>query len=722
MVWNIPYPHNPFFTGRKELLSRLQKQLRKGQKAALSQPQAVSGLGGIGKTQIAIEYAHKHRQKYQSVLWARAESHEALTSSFVEIARLLDLPQKDEQDQTIIVQAVKRWLQDNHGWLLILDNADEPVIIREFLPTKCDGHILLTTRAQALGGLAQRIEVDTFTNELGALFLLRRATIIAADATAEQALAQDREVAMKISEELGGLPLALDQAGAYVEETSCSLSDYLNLYRTRRAEVLKERGGLLGDHPDSVATTWSLSFQRVEEKNAAAADLLRLCAFLAPDAIPEEIITKGAEHLGPVLQAVSNDSMALNKAIAALGAYSLIQRDATEKTLSIHRLVQAVLQDVMSDDETKMWAERAVLAVSEACPDVEFEVWKQWERYLPHAQAACNYLKWDQMALPEEVTLLLNKIGWYLRERGRYREAEALLQQIVIHREHNLGPEHLDTAKSLNSLGLLYWDQGKYREAESLFIRALAIHEQQWGLEHLDTAKILNNLALLYESQGKYRKAEPLHQQVLAIKEQKLGVQDPSVSISLNNLAMVYESQDKYVEAEPLYQRALAIREKVLGPQHPNTATSLNNLAYLYCRQEKYTEAKLLYQRALTIREKQLGPDHPKTAGSLNNLAELYHAQSQYEQAELLYQRALTIREKQLRPDHPDTATTLNNLAKLYESRGKYEQAEPLYQRAIAIYEQSLGPQHLNTQQARQNYAALLRAMGRDAEAKQLEE
>ena len=173
----------------------------------------------LARRRLAVEYAYRYHEDYQAVLWARAESHEALTSSFVEIATLLDLPQKDEQDQTIIVQAVKRWLQDNNGWLLILDNADEPAIVREFLPTKFDGHILLTTRAQALGGLAQRIEVDTFTPELGALFLLRRATLIDADGTLEQASPEDREVAMQISEELGGLPLALDQAGAYIEAT-----------------------------------------------------------------------------------------------------------------------------------------------------------------------------------------------------------------------------------------------------------------------------------------------------------------------------------------------------------------------------------------------------------------------------------------------------------------------------------------------------------------------
>ena len=255
-VWMVLYRRNNYFTGREEILKQLlHARFQTDYTTALSQPLAMSGLGGIGKTQIAVEYAHRYHQEYQAVLWARAESHEALTSSFVEIATLLDLPQKDEQDQTITVQAVKRWLQANSGWLLILDNADEPAIVREFLPARFDGHILLTTRAQALGGLAQRIEIDTFTPELSALFLLRRATIIATDADLEQATQSDREIAVQISEELGGLPLALDQAGAYIEATQCSLSDYLNLYRTRRAEVLKERGGLVDDHPKSVATT-----------------------------------------------------------------------------------------------------------------------------------------------------------------------------------------------------------------------------------------------------------------------------------------------------------------------------------------------------------------------------------------------------------------------------------------------------------------------------------
>jgi tetratricopeptide (TPR) repeat protein len=674
-----------------------------------------------GKTQITVQYAYEHCDEYQAILWARAESHEALTSSFVEIAGLLELPQKDEQDQTITVQAVKRWLQDYHGWLLILDNADEPKIVRDFLPTKFDGHILLTTRVQALGGLAQRIEVDTMEQDIGALLLLRRAGLVAHNASLDTAALADITVAKEITKELGGLPLALDQAGAYVEEMRCSLSDYQSLYRARRAEVFKERGGLMGDHPDSVATTWSLSFQRVAERNAAAADLLRLCAFLAPDAIPEEIITAGAEHLGPLLQTTARDPLALNKAIAALSAYSLIRRDPAEKTLSIHRLVQAVLRDAMSDNEAELWAERTVLAVSKECPDVEFAMWPQWERHLPHALVCADLVRQHHFHL-EKIAQFLQQTGWYLAERARYGEAEPPLEQALTISEQTQGKEHLDTARDASTLGWLYDLEGKYEQAKPLYVRALQIREQQLGPDHPDTATSLNNLAALYRSQGQYEEAEQMLAHALSISEQQLGPDHPSTANSLNNLAGLYESQGKYEDAEQMLVRTLQIREQQLGPDHPQTALSLNNLAGLYYNQGQYEQAEPLYVRTLSICEQQLGPDHPYTATSLNGLAGLYYAQGKHEQAESLHHRALSIREKHLGHEHPNTAQSLHCLAYLYQHQKDYEQSEPLYQRALTIFEQSLGSQHPHTQLVRKNHADLLRAMGRDEEAEQLEE
>ena len=677
-VWNVPYPRNALFIGREALLAQLRLHLQAGQATALSQPQAISGLGGIGKTQIAIEYAYRYHQDYQVVLWARAESQDALTSSYVAIASLLNLPEKEAQEQAITVQAVKTWLQVHSGWLFMLDNADDLALVPTFLPPAMGGHLLLTTRAQAMGRLAHRIEVDVLAAEQGALFLLRRAALLAPDAELSQASSGDRALALHITEALGGLPLALDQAGAYLEETGSSLADYDRLFQQHHATLLAQRRGLVADHPEPVTTTWSLSFAQVEERNGAAADLLCLCAFLSPDAIPEEITTQGAAHLGPQLAPVAADTLLLGQAMEALRAYSLIGRDPATKTLSIHRLVQAVLRDAMDGAERECWAERATRAVSAALPAVEHANWSQWERLLAHAQACAGWIEQEHLILPEAV-YLLNQAGFYLQERARYAEAEPLCQRALVILEQQLGPLHLDLTIGLNNLAGLYLGQGKYEQAEPLFQRALAIHEQQSGLLHLDTA------------------------------------------ISLNNLAGLYLRQDKYTEAEPLYRRALAIHEQQVGSEHLRTATSLSNLAALYRAQGKYAEAEPLVQRALTIREQQLGPTHPDTATSLNNLALLYEDQGKEGQAEPLYRRALSICEQQLGPTHPNTAGSFNNLAGFYRRQGKYTEAEPLYRQALAIYEQQLGEVHPNTQIARKNYASLLHAMGRDGEATSLE-
>lgn len=362
----MPYPRNPFFTGREEVLEGLHRAIEANRVAALS------GLGGIGKTQTAVEYAYRHRDGYQAVLWAKADTREALVSDCVAMASLLNLPEEDAADKSLAVVAVRLWLESNNSWLLILDNADHLPIAREFIPSNGKGRVLLTTRSQATGGIARRVEIEKMKSEEGALFLLRRAKILAEDALLEAASEADGTKAEEISIEMDGLPLALDQAGAYIEETACGLSDYLDLYRMHGVELLKRRGMMVSDYPDPVATTWALSFERIERASPAAAELLRLCAFLHPDAIPEELITEGAPELGPVLGPVATDPFELNNTIAETLKYSLLGRDRNAKTLDIHCLVQAVLKDGMDEVTQRQWAERTVRAVNRAFPDVEF--------------------------------------------------------------------------------------------------------------------------------------------------------------------------------------------------------------------------------------------------------------------------------------------------------------------------------------------------------------
>ena len=203
-IWNIPYPRNPFFLGRENELLRIRQNLQTGQATALSQPQAISGLGGIGKTQLALEYAYRYHQDYTAVVWARAESTDALISSYVDIATLLRLPEREAQEQEVRVQAVKRWLQTHRSWLLILDNADDLALLPAFLPPSFAGHLLLTTRAAVTGRLVHRLEIETLPPDLGALFLLRRAALLAPDAELSHISHQEQELAMQISQELGG--------------------------------------------------------------------------------------------------------------------------------------------------------------------------------------------------------------------------------------------------------------------------------------------------------------------------------------------------------------------------------------------------------------------------------------------------------------------------------------------------------------------------------------
>jgi len=557
-------------------------------------------------------------------------------------------------------------------------------MVQGFIPLGSKGHILLTTRAHATGRIAKRIEVEKMEPDEGALFLLHRAKLLDPDASLETATRTEQDTAREIVKTMDGLPLALEQAGAYIEETECGLQGYLRLYRVQGVRLLKEHGEFAPDHPEPVATTWSLSFKNVEQANPAAAELLRFCAFLAPDAIPEELFTESAAELGPTLEPVASDPSRLNKAIRELLKYSLVHRESETNTLSIHRLVQEVLKDQMSEETQRLWAERAVRAVRSVFPNPEYTNWNICRQYLLQAQV-CSALIEQYDLLFTEAAGLLNRLGYYLWQRGEYEQVESLHQRALAINENVLGAEDSATAISLQHLALFYDSKGKYEEAEPLYQRSIPIYEKVFGLEHQETALSLNNLALLYNKQGKYEEAEPLYQRALAIYERVLGPEHPNTALGLNNLALLYNNQGKYEQAEPLYQRALAISEKALGPDHPDVAIRLNNLAGLYYDQGKYEQAEPLYQRALAISEKTMGPDHPDVAIRLNNLALLYNKQEKYEEAEPLYLRTLAIWEKTLPPDHPNIAVTMDNYAGLLRKMNRIEEASKLEERARAI-------------------------------------
>jgi nucleoside phosphorylase len=591
-VWNVPFARSPYFTGRDDLLERLdqqltpteQKEARETRRAALTQPQAIKGLGGIGKTQIAVEYAYRARSRgrYTHTLWVNAASEETIIASYMEIAQLLpSFVSKNETDQRQLAEAVKRWLEQcEQPWLLIFDNADNAddlPVIQAYFPQGGKGSILLTTRASAVGSLAASIEVGTMGLMEGAQLLLRRAQ--------RQDHASDEAIndAINVVIALDHFPLAIDQAGAYIEETGCDLDDYLQLYHTHRKELLARRGLQTTNYPDSVATTWSLSFQKVEQQSPAAGELLRLCAFLAPDRIPEEFIIDCAAQWSSPLQQAAVDRFTFNQMIEELLKFSLVKRLAEAHMLSIHRLVQAVLVDTMELETQRHWAERVVRAVNQVFPvsPEDLATWPQCLRYLDQAQT-CDDLIRQYLFSFTEAAGLLQRTATYLTEHASYNVAEPLYQRALAIWEQRLGPQRSEAASALNGLATLYREQGKYAEAEPLYLQALCLWEQDLGLEHPRVAYALHGLALQYRMQGRYAEAEPLYQRALAIWEKNLGPEHPQVAYPLAELETLYREQGKSAQAELFHQRKLRIWDQCLGPEQPEVAYSLNGLATLY--------------------------------------------------------------------------------------------------------------------------------------------
>jgi len=637
-------------------LAQLQEALAAQGRAALS------GLGGVGKTQTALEYAYRHMDEYGYIFWVTAHSREALISGYLTVAGLLGLPLADAQDQTLAVNVVKHWLSSHKGWFLILDNADDLTMVREFILMGGNGHVLLTVRATAVGPIAQGVDIQEMGTEEGAIFLLRRAKLKTADE-------DDRARAKEIAAQLGGLPLALDQAGSYLEETGCRLSDYLELYRNHAPDLLRRRGMLIFDYPESVATTWALSFEKIEHSKPTAAELLKLCAFLHPDAIAEEVFREGAQELGPELKTLGSNPFALDEALSEILKYSLLRRDRKAITVKIHRLVQTALKQGMDENTQRLWAERVVSALSRVFPNVEFSTWGECERLLPQAQACAEHIKKWGFEFPEAARLL-NRAGYYLYERGRYTDVEPLLTRALAMREKALGPEHPDVAESLNNLALLYDAQGQYAKAKPLYERALAIREKALGPEHPNVATTLNRLAVLSRIQGQYAKAKPLYERALAIREKTLGPEHPDVATTLNSLALLYSKQGQYAKAETLYQRALAIRKNALDPQHPELAWSLHNLALHYSEQGQYVESRASLSASAGDFGRRTGPGAPQCGYHSQQAGATLRCSKPIREGRALLRTGAGDPGKGARPGAPRCSDLLRKLCVLVTKRG----------------------------------------------------
>lgn len=646
-IWNVPHQRNPNFVGRDALLDQIHKTLTSKNAAALK---AIHGMGGVGKTQLAAEYAYDHAADYRVVWWIKSEEPAALASDYAALAEALDLPQKQERDQKVIVAAVAQWLNHNGAWLLIFDNAGCKEDLRGWLPQNRAGHVLITSRDPNWGGVAKPLEVEVLTREDAIRFLLQR--------TGQD----DAESARQLADALGNLPLALEQAGAYIETTGKPIAEYLALFKTRHRELLLR--GKPDDYPNTVATTWEISFQAAQQESPAATGLLNLCAFLAPDDIPIAVLREGKDRLPDLLAETVADEIRFDEAVAVLRHYSLIER--SEGGLFVHRLVQMVARDRFLDDEREVSAEAAVRIVDAAFPFESDDVrtWADCERLLPHALAAVEF--GDGLQVASEATgRLLNQMGLYYRGRARYADAKQVYERAIRIAEETLGPDDSSVAIRLNNLGLVLWDLGDLAGARQCIERALRIDEAAFGPDHPNVANRINNLGIVLIDCGDLAAARQCLERALRIDEGALGPDHNEVATDVNNLGGVLRELGDLARARQFFERALTMHEAALGPDHPNVASSTSNLGNVLHDLGDLGAARECYERALRIDEAAFGPDHPAVARDLNNLGRVLQILSDLGGARQCFKRALCIRRKFLGDDHPKTVLARNKLEAL---------------------------------------------------------
>jgi tetratricopeptide (TPR) repeat protein len=734
-IFAVP-PRNPNFVGRTKLLNALRGLLQTGDPDPIVRAGAVHGLGGVGKTQLAIEYAHRFAADYGLVWWVPAEQPLAIPGRLAALARRMGLAELTDQE----AQLSLLWeeLGRRERWLLIFDNAEHPRGLGHYRPPVGRGQVLVTSRNPAWGAMATPLPVEVLPRVESVAFLRTRA-------------GGQKAAAEELAEALGDLPLALEQAAAYLEQTRMSLPEYLGLLGERAGELLEL--GEPTDHPDTVATTWALSLAKARAEAPAAEDLVALCAFLAPDDIPRSLPTEHTQLLPKSLRQATRDQLAYARLVGVLGRYSLVT--VSEDSLALHRLVQTWVRARLDRQTQRRWAAVAVRLLSAAfqAEHSNTQAWPAYARLLPHALTAAGYAEALDVEL-EAAAQVLNDAGLYLSQRATYDEARDLFERALTIRRRVLGGDHPDTmwsltnlalvlrdqgdlegargrhertlevrrrvlgenhpdtASSLNNLATVLAEQGHLDRARDLHEQALAIRQQELGLDHLDTAQSLNNLARILHDQRDFHRAHDLHEQALAIRQRELGENDPQTAQSLTNLARVLRDEGDLKGAQGLHERALAAREHVLGEAHPDTAQSLNNLARVRLDLRDLDGARSLAERALAIRQRALGDDHPQTAQSLNDLGRILHKQGDLQGARQLHEQALASRQRVLGDDHPDTLTSMNNLALTRQDLGDLQGARQLHEQTLTGRQRVLGDKHPDTLISMNNLATVRRQLG----------
>ncbi|KIN05367.1 hypothetical protein OIDMADRAFT_177562 [Oidiodendron maius Zn] len=717
----LPFGRNKDFVGRQSQLNRLVKVLHTDNMEEDCPRAALVGLGGVGKTQIALECAFQLQSISPtcSVFWVRASDTTSFESAYRDIGRQLKIPGLKD-DKADVKRLVKTSLsQESTGrWLMIIDNADDfkmfyngnnnngSGVLLEYLPFSTLGAILFTTRDREAATKYAGINVididkmdDTESREL-----LQRSL-------QNKQLIEDKDSVTTLLKLLVHLPLAIMQAAAYLNANVSTIAEYLRIYEESSENVIRLLSENFEDirrYPgmkNPVATTWLVSFEQIKICNPLAADYMAFMSCIKEQDIPRALLPLASEF----------DKA---KALGTLKAFGFIKERLSGVSYDMHRLVHMAMQNWLKlRDEWRSWNEKTLNQITDVFPWPEHKNRVIWTMYLPHAQYAFTSFEKSFGKTKDLPPSLLHNLGWCSFLQGKYSEAEAIYRQALQLRETVLGKDHPDTLASMDNLASSLHSQGKYADAEAMDRQVLQLRETVLGKDHPETLGSMNNLASSLHSQGKYADAEAMHRQTMQLKETVLGKDHPSTLASMNNLASSLDSQGKYAEAEAMDRQTLQLKETVLGKDHPSTLASMMGLAISLHSQGKYAEAEAMHRQTMQLKETVLGEDHPDTLASMMGLAISLHSQGKYAEAEAMDRQTLQLKKTVLGKDHPETLGSMNNLASSLHSQGKYADAEAMDRQVLQLRETVLGKDHPDTLASINNLAISLHSQGKYAEA-----
>jgi tetratricopeptide (TPR) repeat protein len=570
---NIPIRVPLHFMGRDDALAAIETALKRYEgRVAIT---ALHGLRGVGKTTLAVAYADRHRNDYRATWWIRAQAETTMRADLVALGIRLDWVGADAKEEQAVHAVMERLRHEGEGILLIFDNAMDAPALKPYLPRGGAAEVLVTSNVHAWRGIAAPIEIGLWPKEIGADYLIART-----------GRTSERTAAEALSEVIGGLPLAHEQAAAYCEQLEISLAEYGKRFEAAPARLLDDTCHAPAEYHDglTVAKTFALAIEEAAKLHPAAEPLIVHAALLAPEPIPLFLFSEARAKFGePLATALTGDG--LDEAVAALRGFALVDRETiiderdasiTTDTIRLHRLVREIAVARREGEARDTLRQILVAALVAVYPNDSFDPasWPRCGLLTPHLLASCEPEMADAVT-KAECARLLDRAGGYFHGRGTYLAARPLKERALLIREKLLGAEHSDTAESLNNLAYLLKDQGDLTGARTLYERALAIGEEVLGPEHLDTAVCLNNLAGLLSEEGDLAAARPLYERALTIVEKVLGPEHPQTAQVLNNFAVLLWDYGDLAAAQPPLERALTIREKVLGPEHIEMAESL---------------------------------------------------------------------------------------------------------------------------------------------------